>query len=134
MAQYAVVDLDVYTDADYAQAFRQKIGDTDYYDFTGCTLHMMVRKHAEDAEVFLYLDSETPTPGGSAISIYDPGDVGVAGLFEWSILIKHQDLQQIPEGDYVQSLIVQRPDGLFSDIWRGMFINTIGPTRNKPIE
>ena len=55
--QYATVDLDVYTDADYMQTFRQQAGGPgNYYDFTGCTLHMMVRKLPDDVEVFLYLD------------------------------------------------------------------------------
>jgi hypothetical protein len=132
MSQYAIVDLDVYTDADYLQTFRRQVGAPGtYYDFTGHTLHMMVRKLPEDVEVFLYLESNTSgvAAGNSGIYLYHPSDVVPAGLFEWSIKIARQDLQEIPEGAYVQSLIVQRPDGIFTDIWRGAFTNSIGPTR-----
>jgi hypothetical protein len=32
-------------------------------------------------------------------------------------------------GDYVQSLILIRPDGLREEIWQGAFTYTIGPSR-----
>ncbi len=130
--QYATVNIDAYTDADYQQTFRQQIGDTDYFDFTGCTLHMMIRKQPDDVEVFIALDS-TGSPGydlsKSCIALYDPGDVTPPGLYEFMILILKSDLQKMPQGQYVQSLIVERPDGIFDDLWRGTFSNTIGPTR-----
>jgi hypothetical protein len=132
MAQYATINLDVYTDADYMQAFRQQNGAPGtYYDFTGCTLHMMVRKLPENVEVFLYLKSNTSgiAPDDSGIWIYHPSDVVPAGLYEFTIKIVRTDLQQIPEGLYEQSLIVERPDGVFMDIWRGSFTNSAGPTR-----
>jgi len=61
----------------------------------------------------------------------DPGGTGQppGGLYEWLIFIRREDLQQIPEGDFVQSLIVTRPDGIYDDLWRGTFTNTVGPTR-----
>lgn len=132
MAQYATIDLDVYTDADYMQTFRQQNGSPGiYYNFTGCTLHMMVRKQPEDVEVFLYLESNTSglAPDASGIWLYHPSDVSPAGLFEFMVKITRRALQEMPEGEYVQSLIVQRPDGIFTDIWRGAFTNNAGPTR-----
>ncbi len=132
MAQYATINIDVYTDADYMQTFRQQLGSPGvYYDFTGCTMHMMVRKHPDDTEVFLYLESvlDGLGPEDSGIWIYHPDDVVAAGLFEFKIQIERFALQEIPQGVYVQSLIVHRPDGVYFDLWRGAFNNTIGPTR-----
>lgn len=135
MAQYASVSLDCYTDADYSQAFRQQFGDGTYNDFSGCTLRMQVRKEVEDVEAVLSLESNTSgiPPGESGIWIYDPGDVGTAGLWEFTVTITRRDLQQIPEGVFVQSLIMENPDGIFIDIWRGTLTNTIGPTRNPEV-
>lgn len=127
------VDIATWTDADYAQAFRHRLGEADpptYFDFTGCTLQMMVRKEVQEHEVFLSLTSEGGlVPGESGIDIYDPGSELISGLWEFTIIIMRKDLQRLPEGAYEQSLIVLNPDGLYSDLWRGSFVNTIGPTR-----
>ena len=130
MAQYATVDLDVYTDADYQQAFRVKTGPAEaYLDFAGSKLHMMVRKQSDDVEVFLYVnsvDEDGLTTGQSGIWIYDPGGLG---MIEFMVKLTHRDLQEIPQGEYVQSLIMERPDGILFDLWRGAFTNSPGPTR-----
>jgi hypothetical protein len=132
MAIYATVDLNAFTDADFCQTFRQLTGTT-YYDFTGCKMNLTIRRVAEDPLAELELHSIVGGYDGSlsAIFMYDPGGTGQppGGLYEWLVFIQREDLQQLPEGDYVQSLIVTRPDGIYDDIWRGTFTNTIGPTR-----
>jgi len=125
----AEVDLITFTDADYAQAFRYQLTSTPtYYDFTSCQLLMEVRKLAEDVEVFLSLTSTFSgiAPGSSGIDI-STGDDGKPSIF--TIVIARAALAEIPEGDYVQSLILVTPDGLHSDLWRGTFTNSVGPTR-----
>ena len=60
------IGLDIYTysDADFCQAFLLQIGmesdgiTPNYYDFTGKTLIMKVRREAADAEVFISLTSD----------------------------------------------------------------------------
>jgi len=132
MAVYATVNLNAFTDADFAQTFRQQSGSL-FYDFTGCQMSMTIRMRAEDAIAELELHSIVGGYDGnlSAIFMYDPGGTGQppGGLYEWLIFIRREDLQQIPEGDFVQSLIVTRPDGIYDDLWRGTFTNTVGPTR-----
>jgi hypothetical protein len=130
MSQYATINIDAYTDADYQQTFRVRTGtDEDYIDFTGSKLHLMVRRRADDVEVFLYLnslDEDGLTTGQSGIWIYDPGGLG---MIEFMVKLTHIDLQEIPQGEYVQSLIMERPDGVLFDLWRGLFSNSPGPTR-----
>jgi len=126
------VSLETFTDADYAQSFRWQLGaaeDRVFYDFTGCSMEMMVRKVAEDVEVFLKLESGPPINGESGIDIYDPGTETTAGMWEFAVIIVKEDLQRIPEGVYEQSLIVRNPDGFYQDLWRGAFTNKVGPTR-----
>jgi hypothetical protein len=133
MTQYAVVNITTFTDADYIQSFRQQLPDSSYYDFVGCKMRMFVRKRAEDTLAELELESKVGGYDASAsgIFMYDPGGTGqpAGGLYEWTVLILRADLEQIPEGDYEQSLIVERPTGIFNDLWRGTLTNTVGPTR-----
>jgi hypothetical protein len=128
------LDIVTFTDADYAQPFRVQLGTTTppvYEDFTGCTMALMVRVHPEDVEVMLSLTSAYGLPvQTSGIDIYDPSDpVAGPGMWEFAVVFMLEDLQRIPEGEYVQSLIVTAPDGFRRDIWRGNFTNSIGPTR-----
>lgn len=127
------VDIETWTDADYAQAFRWQMTEgppPTFYDFTGCSMALMVRKHAEDVETFLSLESNGAlVPGEPGIDIYDPGTEATAGLWEFSVVILREQLQRIPEGTYDQSLIVTDATGFRRDLWRGTLTNTIGPTR-----
>jgi hypothetical protein len=127
------VTIETWTDADYAQAFRYQLGTAIppvYYDFTGCSLRMMIRKNAPDNQVFLDLNSSAGLlVTESGIDIYDPEDQETAGLWEFAVIILRAELQRIPQGTYEHSLIIKTPDGLYQDLWRGNFINTIGPTR-----
>ena len=128
------VDLYTYTDADFCQAFKLQIGDPvcgviDYYDFTGKTLIMKVRRDASDAEVFVSLTSSTDgiAPGNGGIDIY--AEDGVDEMNVFAITIPMSELQKMSEGTYVQSLVIDHPDGCREELWRGNLINTIGPSR-----
>jgi hypothetical protein len=141
MAGAAQVDLVVYSDADYSQAFRYQTGYDDiaqkaiYYDFTGCTMQMMVRTSADDTQVYLDINSTTLgfVADQTGIDIYDPGDSNALpepAMIEFSLNIGHSDLQQfLPEAAYVQSLIVTSPNGVKWDLWRGNLTSYEGPTR-----
>ena len=142
MADAAIIDLVVYSDADYSQSFRYQVGYDDvamkpiFYDFTGCTMQMMVRTAAEDTQVYLDLLSTTAglTPTTTGIDIYDPHDSTALPaspvLIEFLVAINHKDLQRyLPEGNYVHSLIVTQPNGVLWDLWRGALTATSGPTR-----
>lgn len=116
----AGVNFTTFSDADFAQAFQWVINDVPF-DFTGYGLAMMVRKRADDAEVFLSLSTEN---GGIA---YTPDVDGKLTTF--SIYIMREQMTELAPGDYVHSLILIRPDTLHDDIWRGMLTHAIGPTR-----
>ena len=142
MGDAAEVDLVTYSDADYSQSFRYQTGiDTPgtgfpiFFDFTGCTMQMMIRTVPEDTQVYLDLTSTTLglAPHQTGIDIYDPEDSAALpepGLIEFLVYIDHTDLQQfLPEGAYEQSLIVTLPSGVRWDLWRGSLTATTGPTR-----
>lgn len=126
----AIVDLQTFSDADYSQAFQYApddvpfdFGDPDKFS----KLLMMVRKSAEDAEVFISLDSaeeETLEEGGIDVYEDDSGD------WLFAITISRVKMQQrLRAGEYVYSVILVRPDGTRDDIMRGTLTHSIGPTR-----
>jgi hypothetical protein len=126
---YTTIDLTTFTDADFARSFRQQFTSSGLFvDFTGCTMQLMVRTTPEDAEVFLVLNSST-----SGIPVDESGidiAVGSDGLMSViNVIIAKEDLQNIPEGSYVHSLIVTTPDSIENDLWRGSLIHSVGPTR-----
>jgi hypothetical protein len=121
----AEVDINTYSDADFSYSFQMGTQDPSGtnpvvpYDLTGHSLLMMVRKTADDAEVFINLSSDDI----DEIDIADP----VNGLF--SILISRDRLQRMEPGDYVHSLIMVQPSGIYEDVWRGSLTHAVGPTR-----
>jgi len=120
----AVININTQSDADYVKAFMLKVmPDNYYYDFTGMTMKMMVRKRPEDAEVFVKLS--TDYNDGIVLSSSDNG----VTLDTINITIRRDQLAKMPEGDYAHSLIMYRPDGIADDIWRGTLTHAIGPTR-----
>ena len=96
------------------------------YDFTDQTLLMRIRKYPGDAEVFVALDSNADGFGG--IMFNDP-DVDGGPITTFNIFIMRDQTLQMDAGDYAQSLILVRPDGLREEIWQGTFTYTIGPSR-----
>jgi len=119
----ATVNLETFSDADFSEAFQWEI-DGALFDFTGYNLLMNVRHHAEDVEAVVSLDS---VPGGfGGITFNDP----VGGHIEtFNIFILRSQMIVMAAGEYVQSLILLRPDGLRDDIWHGTLTHSIGPTR-----
>ena len=62
------------------------------------------------------------------ITFNDPvGDPGRIETFNIFVLL--EQTTEMNAGDYVQSLILIRPDGLREEIWQGTFTYTIGPSR-----
>lgn len=125
-----VVNMQMWSDSDFTMAYQWEVDGTPF-DFTSHRLLLMIRKYPEDAEVFVALDS-TPVPNFSGIMFNDPDVDGKITTF--NIIILREQTSQMQEGDYVQSLILERPDGLREEIWQGTFTYTIGPTRGDPPE
>src|ERR1700756_2635153 len=110
----AIVDLETTSDEDFAWAFQWQVGGTNF-DFTNYDLMMMVRRYADDAEVYIALDSITGGYGG--ISFNDP-DTSAGGIIDtFNIQILRVQMVNMPAGTYVQSLLLLRPDGLREEIW-----------------
>ena len=121
----SLVDIETFSDADFVRAFNWRVG-ADLFDFTDHSLAMMVRAHADDAEVWVSLTSSiTGWEGGIYIG---PPDVDEK-LTTFSVKITREQLERMPPGSYVHSLILIRPDGERDDIWRGTLTHEIGPTR-----
>jgi hypothetical protein len=125
-------NLWTWSDADFAGAFRLRTGQSPdtFYNFRGCELNMMIRKFATDIEVFISLTSAPTGEGEGGIMYNDPegGDDGPIEVF--NILIARDQFTHMPPGDYVQSLIMLRPDGVYEDIWHGTLTHQTGPTHD----
>ena len=129
------VDLYTYSDADFCQAFMLQIGmesdgvTPDYYDFTGKTLIMKVRRQPEEAEVFISLTSDPSgvSPANGGIDVYV--DEGATEMNIFAITIPMIELQKMVAGDYVHSLVMDDPSGCREEIWRGALHHAIGPSR-----
>jgi hypothetical protein len=114
----ATVNLSTFSDADGVAAFELEVNAAPL-NLTGSILRMMIRHRATDAEVPISLTSV----GSDGITITD----AVGGAF--TLTIPRAKLSRLAAGDYVHSLIRQRPDGLFEDVWHGALTHQIGPTR-----
>lgn len=124
-----VVNIAMWSDADYAMAYQWLVDDVPY-DFGGPQkLEMRIRRFAEDNEVFVALDSDPNNYGFGGILFNDPIGPWPGRVETFNIIILRKQTEQMAAGDYVQSLILVRPDGLREEIWQGIFTYTIGPTR-----
>ena len=126
MPEAATVNLETWSDADYACAFRWRTGtDPDtFFDFTGNEMMLMARHHPEDVDAFLSLT--TGYLDGIVFSKAAPEDEELTVV---NIYISRAQLELVPVGVHAQSLIMIRPDGLHADLWRGTLTHAIGPTR-----
>jgi hypothetical protein len=113
----AIVNIIAQNDADFYAWFAFKDGGGNPIDLTGATMDMKLRRHVEDATVFLDLS----TANGDIVLV-DP----LSGVF--TIFIEMEILQQLSPGDYAQSLIMDA-NGLRTQIWNGTFTNNLGPSR-----
>lgn len=120
-----VVDMEMWSDSDFAAAYQWEVNGAPW-DFTGHKLIMMIRKNPDDAEVFVSLDSD---PGGFSGIMFNDPDVPGGPVTTFNIIILRAQTVQMTPGDYVQSLIMVRPDGLREELWQGAFTYNTGPTR-----
>jgi hypothetical protein len=111
------VNITCENDADFYRTFQYLDSNSNPIDITGATFAMDVRRHAEDATVFLQLTS--PDNG---ITATDP----THGFF--TLLITKEQLLQLSPGDYDQSLIMTL-GGIRVRMWSGVLTNNWGPTR-----
>jgi|SRR5215831_1470512 len=111
------VNITTQNDADFYRQFAYQSSDGTPIDLTGGTFAMDVRRHAEDATVFMQLSS-----ANGDIAIQD----AINGKF--TVLITKEKLLALSPGDYAQSLIMTQ-NGLRIPIWSGMLTNNWGPTR-----
>ena|SRR4029077_2626908 len=121
-----VVSMAMWSDSDFAAAYQWLVDDVPY-DFTGQQLLMRIRKFVDDNEVFVALDSDPNGYGG--ITFNDPVGPFPGRIETFNIFILRKQTEQMAAGEYVQSLILVRPDGLREEIWQGPFTYTIGPSR-----
>ena len=113
----AIVNLTCENDADFYRAFTYQTAALTPIDLTGATFAMDVRRHAEDATVFLQLSTAT-----GEITITEAPN----GVF--TILITKEKLLALTPGDYDQSLIMTQ-NGIRVRVWSGTLTNNWGPTR-----
>ena len=113
----SIVNITCANDADFYRAFSYLNSSLAPIDITGAVFAMDVRRHAEDATVFMQLSSAT-----GDITITDATN----GVF--TLLITKEKLLALSPGDYEQSLIMTN-NGLRTRIWSGSLTNLWGPTR-----
>jgi hypothetical protein len=113
----AIVDITCENDADFVRAFIYRDVNGLPIDLGGNTMRMGLRVNATDATETLLLTTEN---GGLTITSPPSG--------EFTLLITYEQLQQIPLGDYVHSLIRIYEDQHLR-IWSGTLTNNAGPSR-----
>jgi hypothetical protein len=119
------IGLITYSDADFMQQFIYKANGVPV-DLTGSILRMDVRSHVESHTTQISIASDVAYSSEfGGIRILD----AAAGKF--SIHLPITELRHMPAGDYVHSLIRQRPDSLFEAIWEGGLTHLLGPTRTQ---
>jgi hypothetical protein len=119
------VTLTTYSDADFIRRFVYKANDV-AVDLTGSVLRMDVRSNvaSHTAQISLSSDAAYSNEFGG-IRILD------AAAGDFMIHLPITELRNMPAGDYVHSLIRQRPDQIFDPIWEGTLVHNLGPTRSQ---
>jgi hypothetical protein len=113
-----VVNITVENDADFYRVFQYVAADTNApINITGCSMEMMLRRHAEDAEALLRLATDT-----GEIVVTNPAQ----GTF--TVLIRQDTLERLGLGSFDQSNIMTL-NGLKIKVWSGTLTNNAGPTR-----
>ncbi|MBR1025600.1 hypothetical protein [Bradyrhizobium liaoningense] len=112
-----VVNITVDNDADFYRVFKYQTISGQPIDMTGCSMWMMLRRHAKDEAAVMRLSTDT-----GEIVLVD----AVNGLF--SVRIAQADLERLGVGDFDQSMIASIQNYKRS-IWSGLFTNNPGPSR-----
>jgi len=113
----AIVNITVENDADFYRLFQYQTVEGDPLDITGGTMHMMLRRRAEDDVALMRLGTNT-----GEIVLVDPAQ----GKF--SVRIAQAELERLGLGEYEHSLILTQA-GFKRSIWTGLFTNNAGPSR-----
>jgi hypothetical protein len=116
------VNITVDNDADFYRVFSYQTISGVPIDMTGCSMWMMLRRHAKDEAAVMRLATDT-----GEIVLVDP----VNGLF--SVRIMQSSLERLALGDFDQSMIASIQN-YKRNIWTGTFTNNPGPSRgNVPV-
>jgi hypothetical protein len=113
-----IVNIVVANDADFYRIFRYESVSGVPIDLTGCSMVMMLRRHAKDDLAVLRLGTDT---GEIQISA-DP----TTGMF--AIYIAQDTLERLGLGEFDHSNIMFT-GGLKRPVWSGKFTNNPGPSR-----
>jgi hypothetical protein len=114
----ATVNITVENDADFYRVFQYVTTDSSTpINITGCSMEMMLRRHASDEEAVLRL----ATDSGDFV-LTDPAN----GFF--TLMIRQHVLARLALGSYDQSNIMTL-GGFKTKIWGGTLTNNAGPTR-----
>jgi hypothetical protein len=113
----AICDITCENDADFVRGFIYRDQTGLPIDLGGNTMRMGIRRQATDVTEDLLLTTEN---GGLTITSPPSG--------AFTLTITYEQLQQLPLGDYVHSLI--RINGeQHLRIWSGSLTNNAGPSR-----
>jgi hypothetical protein len=114
----AIVNITVENDADFYRVFQYVAADTGVpINITGCTMEMMLRRKAEDADALLRLATDT-------------GEIVLtnAAQGQFTVMITQDTLERLGLGSFDQSNIMTI-SGVKVKVWSGVLVNNAGPTR-----
>jgi hypothetical protein len=113
-----IVNITTTSDADFYRGFAYQDLNANPIDLTGSTMHMGVRKNADDATELMLLT----TASGGGIIITN----ATAGQF--TVWITQDQLRRLAPDQYVHSLI--RDTGTLQlEMWSGTLTHSAGPSR-----
>jgi hypothetical protein len=113
-----ICNITTASDADFYRGFSYQDINGNPIDLTGSTMHMGVRKDANDVAEVLLLTTDY----GGGITITDPPN----GLF--TVWITQAQLMDLPPDTYVHSLI-RNIGPLHLEMWSGTITHEVGPSR-----
>ena len=113
----AIVNINVYNDADFNRTFLWETVDGAPIDMTGGSLEMMLRRHADDVDAVMRLATDT-----GEIVLTNP----LNGTF--TVRIAQIDLERLGLGNFDHSNIFTL-NGNKIRVWSGTFTNNAGATR-----
>ena len=117
----AIVSISTASDADFYKGFVYQTVDGDPISLAGCTMHMGIRRKAEDIAEVLLLTTEN---GGLIITDAANG--------KFTVWITQAQLEHLAPDDYVHSLIrtVATTDTTLNlEMWSGTLTHAAGPSR-----
>jgi hypothetical protein len=113
-----IINFATQNDADFIHGFAYQLADGTPINITGSTLRMGVRVQPSDITEAMLLTTAT-----GELPITDP----VNGAF--SIMLSMAQLQQLPVGSYVHSMVMTLASGEHRLMWNGVLTHSDGPSR-----